>query len=86
MGRRHNASTHLNILGDNTAEVATYLFLAAVFTPLSGKNHETKSKIFREIRNKTRAKSSYDTCDEVGRAKSSYGMSSSKIIRINRLI
>ena len=30
-GRRHDASTHLNILEDNTAEVATYLFLAAVF-------------------------------------------------------
>ena len=34
----------------------------------------------------TRAKNSYGTCDEVGRAKSSYGMSSSKILGINRLI
>ena len=31
-------------------------------------------------------KSSYGTCDEVGRAKSSYGMKSSKIQRINRLL
>ena len=31
---------------------------------------------------RTRAKSSYGTCDEVGRAKSSYGMSSSKILRV----
>ena len=30
--------------------------------------------------------SSYDICDEVERAKSSNGMSSSKILRINRLI
>ena len=35
---------------------------------------------------KTRARSSYDTCDEVGRTKNSYGMSFSKILRINRLI
>ena len=35
---------------------------------------------------KTRFKSSYGTNDEVGRAKSSYGMSSSKILRINGLI
>jgi len=30
--------------------------------------------------------SSYGTCDEAGRAKRSYGVSSSKILRINRLI
>ena len=35
---------------------------------------------------KTRAKSSYGTCDEARRAKSSYGMSSNKILRINILI
>ena len=35
---------------------------------------------------KTRAKSSYGTCDDVGRAKSSCCMSSSKILRINRLL
>ena len=29
---------------------------------------------------KTRAKSSYDTCDEVGREKTSYDMSSRKIL------
>ena len=34
----------------------------------------------------TRAESSYGTCDEVVRANSSYGMSSSKILRINRLL
>ena len=39
-----------------------------------------------EIIYKTRAKSSYGTCDQARRAKSSYGVSSSKIIRINRLI
>ena len=33
----------------------------------------------------TRAKSSSGTCDEVGRAKSSYGMSSSKNLIISRL-
>ena len=35
---------------------------------------------------RTRAKSSYGTCDEVRRAKSLYGMSSSKILRMNRLL
>ena len=34
----------------------------------------------------TRAKSTYGTCDEDGRAKSSHDMSSSKILRINILI
>ena len=38
------------------------------------------------IASETRAKGSYGTCDEVGRAKSSYCMSSSKILRINRWI
>ena len=36
--------------------------------------------------NSTRAKSSHGTCDKVGGAKSSYGMSSSKILRINILL
>ena len=34
----------------------------------------------------TRAKSSYGTYDEVERAKKSYGMSSSKIVRVHRLL
>ena len=44
-----------------------------------------KKKHFQHEK-ETRAKSSYGTCNEVGKAKSSYGMSSSKIKRINRLI
>ena len=37
-------------------------------------------------KDKTRAKSSYGTCNEAGRAKSSYGTGSCKILRINRLL
>jgi len=47
---------------------------------LSLKNMKKKSS------KRTRAKSSNGTCDRVRGAKSSYGMRSSKILRINRLI
>ena len=40
----------------------------------------------KKNKKRTRAKGSYGTCDEIGRATSSYGMSSSKILRINRLL
>ena len=43
--------------------------------------HEGGARFFSII--ETRAKSSYVTCDKVGRAKSSYDMSSRKILRIN---
>ena len=53
------------------------------------KNKQNRKKTMRNRPinfKETKANSSYGTCDEVGRAKSLYGMSSSKILRANRLI
>jgi len=50
-------------------------------------NHATVKIVWwYKSKYKTRAKRSYGACDEVGRAKSSYGMSSGKILRINILL
>ena len=65
-----------------------YLSISNWVSPFQSFCHSYLYTKYPGLKNKqkTRAKSSNGTCDEARRAKSTYGMSSNKILRINILI